>query len=42
MREEVLGMSASERDRTSSVRRHVGEGLSQREVSVVICSAMAR
>lgn len=33
MREEVLGMSASERDRASLVRRHVEEGLSQREAS---------
>ena len=33
MREEVLGMSASDRDRASLVRRHVEEGLSQREAS---------
>ena len=33
MREEVLGMSAPERDRASLVRRHVEEGLGQREAS---------
>jgi transposase len=33
MREGILGMSASERDRASLVRRHVEEGLSQREAS---------
>lgn len=31
MRDGVLGMSASERDRASLVRRHVEEGMSQRE-----------
>ena len=33
MREEVLGMSASERERASLVRRPVEEGLSQRGAS---------
>ena len=33
MREEVLGMSASERDRAPLVRRHVEGGLGQREAS---------
>lgn len=33
MREGVLGMSASERDRASLIRRHVEEGLGQREAS---------
>lgn len=33
MREGILGMSASERDRASLVRRHVEEGLGQREAS---------
>ena len=33
MREKVLGMSASERKRASLVRRHVEEGLGQREAS---------
>ena len=33
MREEVLGMSASERDRASLARHHVEEDLSQRDAS---------